>query len=303
MLATIEPKSDQLNSDDLIGGPRTIKVRDVSIKVGDEQPVAVYFEGDHDKPFKLCKSMRRVLVMIWGDDAKQYIGHSMTLYRDPDVAFGGLKVGGIRISHMTGIDEPRTLILTATRGNKKPYTVKPLKVEGATPAPATDPAEKWTAAYIAKVAECATPEAIDAFAKTKAAKLEELRAARPELHERIAAAVVSRRASFGSTFEEDFGLEPDSTATGNAPAEAATQAEGDAAPSSELFDEGKPDEDRGEAFTDDPARKAADALIAWAKTAPAPVALSPEQAKHYKALPDELAGEVEDAISARRGEM
>jgi len=123
---TIEAKSDQLNADDLIGKPITIKVTNVSLLAGD-QPVALNYEGDNGKPYKPCKSMRRVLVMVWGSDGNKYIGRSLTLYRDEEVTWAGLKVGGIRISHMSGIESPVTLALTATRNNKKPYTVNPLK--------------------------------------------------------------------------------------------------------------------------------------------------------------------------------
>lgn len=126
MLATITPKSDQLNADDLIGGQsKTIKVSKVSILAGD-QPVSLNYEGDNGKPYKPCKSMRRVLVQVWGSDGNAYVGRSMTLYRDDRVKFGGAEVGGIRISHMSGITEPVTLALTATRAQRKPYTVQPL---------------------------------------------------------------------------------------------------------------------------------------------------------------------------------
>lgn len=128
MLQTITPRSDQLNSDDLIGQTMTIRITDVRFKAGDEQPVAIHFDNDGGKPYKVCKSMRRVLVQVWGADAKQYVGRSMTLYRDPDVMFGGQKVGGIRISHMSHIDAPITMALTATRASRKPFTVKPLAV-------------------------------------------------------------------------------------------------------------------------------------------------------------------------------
>jgi hypothetical protein len=135
---TIAPKSDQLNSDDLIGGPRTITVTRVSANPDSaEQPISIYFEGDGGKPFKPCKSMRRVMVAVWGSDGNAYPGRSMTLYRDAEVAFGGMKVGGIRISHMTGIDAPMTMALTATRASRKPYTVKPLTIAK----PADDSAE------------------------------------------------------------------------------------------------------------------------------------------------------------------
>lgn len=123
----IVPKSDQLNADDLIAGPMTIKITGVKATGTAEQPISIYFEGDNGKPYKPCKSMRRVLVQIWGKDGNGYAGRSMTLYRDPQVQFGGMAVGGIRISHMTGIDSDVTMALTATRASKKPFTVRPLK--------------------------------------------------------------------------------------------------------------------------------------------------------------------------------
>lgn len=143
MSMTIAPKSDQLNSDDLIGGPRTIKITRVSANEGTpEQPINMFFEGDNGKPYRPCKSMRRVLVEAWGKDGGAYVGRSMTLYRDPEVQFGGLKVGGTRISHMSNIDAPRTMALTASRAARKPYTVKPLVVAAATPiAPAMPEAD------------------------------------------------------------------------------------------------------------------------------------------------------------------
>lgn len=122
---TIAPKSDQLNADDLIAGPRTIRVTKVALR-SEDQPVAIHFEGDDGKPYKPCKSMRRVLVTAWGADASVYAGRAMTLYRDDDVVFGGQKVGGIRISHLSHIDRPLTLALTVTRASRKSVTIKPL---------------------------------------------------------------------------------------------------------------------------------------------------------------------------------
>ncbi len=125
---TILAKSDQLNSDDLIAGPITIKIVKVSANpAAPEQPISVHYEGDNGKPYKPCKSMRRVLVNTWGSDGSKFAGRSMTLYRDPEVAFGGLKVGGTRISHMSDIDGPITMALTATRASRKAYKVLPLQ--------------------------------------------------------------------------------------------------------------------------------------------------------------------------------
>ncbi len=127
MLDTIIPKSDQLNADDLIGGVlKIIKVTAVSRCKEPEQPIAIGFEGDNGKPYKPGKSMRRVLVNVWGPDGAAYIGRSMELYRDDTVKFGGMEVGGIRISRMSNIDKPVTMALTATRASRKPFTVRPL---------------------------------------------------------------------------------------------------------------------------------------------------------------------------------
>ena len=126
MSQAIIPKSDQLNSDDLIAGPMTITITEIKIKGGQEQPVAIHFIGDNGKPYKPCKSMSRVLVQLWGPDANKYVGRSMTLYRDPSVKWAGMEVGGIRISHMSDIEGQMTMALTATRGSRKPFTVTPL---------------------------------------------------------------------------------------------------------------------------------------------------------------------------------
>ena len=126
MTQVITPKSDQLNADDLIGGPKTITITEVVIKGGQEQPVSIYFEGS-DKAFRPCKSMCRVLVTVWGPDANQYVKKSLTLYRDPAVKWGGMEVGGIRISHMSDMaNGALTMALTATKGSRKPFVVKPL---------------------------------------------------------------------------------------------------------------------------------------------------------------------------------
>lgn len=138
---SIEPKSDQINADDLIGKSMTIKVSRVTGIEGDAQPISIHFEGDNGKPYKPCKSMRRVLVMTWGDKGNEYVGRSMTLYRDEKVMFGGIAVGGIRISHLSHIDKEVTMALTASRASRKPYTVKPLI--GSEPSAVTEEAKAF----------------------------------------------------------------------------------------------------------------------------------------------------------------
>ncbi|HEV7352550.1 MAG TPA: hypothetical protein VGN74_05415 [Brevundimonas sp.] len=135
MTAVIVPKSDQMNADDLIPGPRTITITRVDVRPGSEQPVSIFFEEDNGKPWKPCKSMARVLVHAWGPDAKAYEGRAVTLYRDPSVKWGGMQVGGIRISHMSHIDRDMVIALTETKGKRAPFQVRVLR-EASRPAPA-----------------------------------------------------------------------------------------------------------------------------------------------------------------------
>lgn len=124
---TVTPKSDQLNYDDLIAGPMTIKVTAVKVVSGD-QPIHVHYEGDNGKPWKPCKSMRRVLITCWGHEGDDYIGKSITLYGDKTVTWAGKEIGGIRISHMSHIDRIERLMLTTTRGKRAPFVVEPLQI-------------------------------------------------------------------------------------------------------------------------------------------------------------------------------
>lgn len=124
--ATIAPKSDQLNADDLIAGPITVRI--VSVTHGNaESPIRVNIEGR--MPYYPCKSMRRVLVAAWGEDGAPYAGRYMTLYRDPEVKYGGIKVGGIRISHLSDIGADMYMALTVTRGKRAEYTVQRLNIQ------------------------------------------------------------------------------------------------------------------------------------------------------------------------------
>lgn len=126
---TIVPKSDQLNAEQLIGAPMTITVTDVRRGMTDEQPIIISFEGDQGRPYKPCKSMRKVLVFAWGEDGRQWIGRSMTLFNNPEVMFGGVKVGGIRISHLTDIERDIALSLTKTRGKKEQFVIQRLAAQ------------------------------------------------------------------------------------------------------------------------------------------------------------------------------
>lgn len=122
---SIAPKSDQINAEDLLSGPRTFTIEKVT-KGSAEQPFNFHLTELPGRPYRPSKTMRRVMVDIWGAEASAYAGRQLTLYRDPSVRFGGQPVGGIKISHMSGIKTDVELWLTETRGKRAKHTVKPL---------------------------------------------------------------------------------------------------------------------------------------------------------------------------------
>ena len=126
VLASIVPDSTQMNAEDLLTGPITVTVTGVRRGAGPQQPIEIDM-AERDRPFRPCKTCRRVLIALWSDDPKQWVAQRMTLYCDPEVKYGGVKVGGIRISHATGIAEPRTLVLAITRGKRQEITIYPIE--------------------------------------------------------------------------------------------------------------------------------------------------------------------------------
>ncbi len=134
----IAAKSDQQNAEDYLTGPRTIKINGVKVNNGQEQPIHISFEGDDGKVWKPCKTTARSLAAIWGPDASRWVGLSCTLYHDPDVTWAGAKVGGIRVSHMEGLTQARTLMLSKAKGKRGAVVIKPLDVsDNAHPKPTT----------------------------------------------------------------------------------------------------------------------------------------------------------------------
>ncbi len=121
---TVVPKSDQLNADTLLAGPITVTVTDVRRGTSD-QPIDIHITDGH-QPWRPCKSMRRALISAWGENGKDWIGKTMTLYCDPSVKFGGVAVGGIRVSHMSHLQSDLSLSLTSTRGKRTPHLIKKL---------------------------------------------------------------------------------------------------------------------------------------------------------------------------------
>ncbi len=135
MTESIAPKSDQLNAEDLLSGPRTVTITEVR-KGSAEQPFDFHLAEFPGRPFKPSKTVRRIFVTAWGKDASAYVGRRVTLYRDPKVKWAGQEVGGIRVSHLSHIDRPFRIALAATKSAREIHVVKPLADE---PPPAQVP--------------------------------------------------------------------------------------------------------------------------------------------------------------------
>jgi len=135
---SLAPRSDQLNADDLISGPITVTIKEVTPGKA-EQPYDFQLVEYPERAYRPSLGMRRVIANAWGREASNYAGRKLTLYRDPDITFGKDKTGGIRISHMSHIDGPVALPLTVSRGRRITFIVQPLK--GATPAASATPVQ------------------------------------------------------------------------------------------------------------------------------------------------------------------
>lgn len=124
----LEAKSDQLNALDIMGAEPVIRIRDVQVKKG-EQPVSVYFDGDHNRPWKPSKGMLRILAGAWGKDSSQWIGKHAKLYFEPTVMYAGKEVGGIRIRALSDIPQQgMQFALTINRQKREPYHVPLLEI-------------------------------------------------------------------------------------------------------------------------------------------------------------------------------
>lgn len=176
---TLEPNSQQVNADDLTAAPRTVSITDVTKGTG-EQPVFIHLAEFPGRTYRPGKSMRRVLVQIWGSEAANYVGRKLRLYNDQTIRFGKDVTGGIRISHASHIDAPVTVNLTVTRGRRAPFVVQPLP-----DTPPVDPATIDKALHaITNATDTGTLDGIEKHAHTLG------------IHKHVSEAISERRAQF-----------------------------------------------------------------------------------------------------------
>jgi hypothetical protein len=201
----LAPKSDQLNADDLIPGPRVLKVTAARITKEDRATkIVLNFEGDNGKPWKPCKTMGRAMVMAWAiAEPEQLVGKMVRVYRDPEVKFGDQgAVGGIRISHMSHIDKPVNMKLTVSQGKKALFTFHPLVTEAEPATFARSPNEEsakeqvalhqrteaWADKYIAALNDAITDDELTGIRQRQSEKLAWVRDNFPAIYARVIAA-------------------------------------------------------------------------------------------------------------------
>lgn len=131
----LAPTSDQLDAIELVE-PRTFTIAPGG-RLGNREgkTVAEVALADFPRVWRPSKGMLDVLAKVWGKNGSEWVGRSLTLYNDPEVTFGKDKVGGIRISHMTHIDKPQTVMIRGRGRGARPikWQVQPLVVADVAP--------------------------------------------------------------------------------------------------------------------------------------------------------------------------
>ena len=125
MKITAEPRSDQWNTDDFVGGSRTFTI--AGVKPGKaEQKYDIDLAEGEGRVWRPPPTVVRLLIAAWGDESDAWIGRRVTLKLDDSVRFGPEVVGGIRISHLSHITKQLKVASTVKRGKKTPVIIDPL---------------------------------------------------------------------------------------------------------------------------------------------------------------------------------
>jgi len=126
MRITAEPRSDQWNYEDFVGGSRVFTVAGVRNGTA-EQKYDIGLQGE-ERVWRPPLTVLRILIACWGDDATVWQGRQVELYGEPNIRFGKDLVGGIRIKSLSHIDGPQTVNVTVARGKRQKITIQPLQM-------------------------------------------------------------------------------------------------------------------------------------------------------------------------------
>lgn len=153
MTETVVINSDQINYEDFLSGPRTFTITEVR-HGSSEQPVWIFFAEVEGKSFRPAKTVRKLLLLAYGANSDDWIGKRLTLYGDPDVKWAGKKIGGIRVSHGSGISKPVIVALSETRGKREVHRLEPLPDAPEAPVRPQTPMDALVAAFVeAKISD------------------------------------------------------------------------------------------------------------------------------------------------------
>lgn len=137
MKITVETRSDQLNAQDFLSGPKTFTVEAVKPGTGPNGLYDVVLQGE-TRLWRPPKTVIDVMNALWGDEDTDWMGKRVALYCEESVSFGKSEVGGIRVCGASGITEPKKFRVREKKmGNPKIYTIQPLPDAPTAP---TDPA-------------------------------------------------------------------------------------------------------------------------------------------------------------------
>ncbi len=144
-----EAKSDQIDADNLIGGiTMDVTIKAVQRGPSNEQPLQLLLD-ETDKFYRPSKTFRRALIGCFGDEPANWIGQRLRLIRNPDTMFGGVKVGGVEVSHAS-ISAPMVFMLQAKRGKKSAVSIDVIP-QAKKPAPVPVPMPEKVKAQVAEI--------------------------------------------------------------------------------------------------------------------------------------------------------
>lgn len=123
--------SDHITQELVSDGPQTFTVTGVTEVTmdGEKQRHAVTLAETAGKTWVPAFTVLKALAQVWSMEKENWVGQKLTLYRDPSVKIGRETVGGIRVSHVTGITEPRTVNVKGALNRTVTYKFSPLQAE------------------------------------------------------------------------------------------------------------------------------------------------------------------------------
>lgn len=135
----VKIKSDRLNYEDFIMGPKDFTIVRLAKKIDQGTPkLLIFFEGFESTPYWPSKGMIKCLSSMdgWGNaEFPQWIGRRMRLFGEPTVVYAGKEMGGIQISHISDIKSEYTTKITLRRGLRIDFTIEPMASTVKSPAP------------------------------------------------------------------------------------------------------------------------------------------------------------------------